>query len=318
MKAKMFFTLASLLLLAFIMAACQKGEAPPAEKKKFTVITTLFPLYDFSRNIAGPRADVSLLLPPGVEPHNFEPKPADMVRIESADVFVYTGPFMEPWVDKLLKGLDRSRIVVVDASAGIALLEIGGTDGEHEHPAKGGRGGKIDPHLWLDFTNAEKMVDNINGGFLQKDPGDRDFFTKNAEAYKAKLRELDGRYRQALSRCGKNVIVQAGHLTFGYLAARYGLKYISAYPGLSPDTEPTPRRLIALASIVKRHGLKVIYYEELMTPRVAEAIAQETGARMLMLNGAHNVSREDLEQGATFLSLMDQNLENLKAGLECR
>lgn len=310
-----------LLLIALAVFGCGKSEQGPVKEKKLTVVTTLFPLYDFAREIGRDKADVSLLLPPGVEPHNFEPRPTDIVRIEKADVFVYTGPFMEPWVDRLLKGINRSKLVVVDASAGIPLLELGEgahEEEEHVHGTPGGHGAKVDPHIWLDFSNAGRIVDHITVGFIGKRPADRDFFNANAEAYKGKLRDLDERYRQTLSQCRVRTIVQAGHLTFGYLAKRYGLRYVSVYPGFTPDQEPTPRRLIEVSDKVKREHLQYIFYEELITPRVAQAISKETGAGFLLLHGAHNITQEEMERGATFLSLMEKNLENLKTGLQCR
>jgi zinc transport system substrate-binding protein len=312
-----------LMLLATVaVSACQKNEGLSVGKKKLIVVTTLFPLYDFSRSIGGEKSEVSLILPPGVEPHHFEPRPADIARIENADIFIYTGSYMEPWVDRLLKGINRSKFVVVDAGAGVHLLKRDNRSADenthgHARGTEGEREGKIDPHIWLDFFNAGKMVDNITAGFVAKDPEGRNYFTENAEAYKKKLREMDKKYRGSLSHCQGNIIVHAGHFAFGYLAKRYGLRYVSAYPGVSLDQEPTPRRLIEITDIVKRYGLRHIFYEELITPRVAMAISSETGASLLMLHAAHNITKEEMERGVTFLSLMEKNLENLRAGLKC-
>lgn len=316
------FGLCLLLLIAFTVSACQKNEGLSVGKKKLVVVTTLFPLYDFSRSVGGEKSEVSLILPPGVEPHHFEPRPADIARIESADIFIYTGSYMEPWVDRLLKGINRSKFVVVDASAGVQLLrldDLSADEEAHGHGrGKGGeRAGRIDPHIWLDFSNAAQMVDNITSGFVAKDPEGKDFYTGNADAYKGKLREMDKKYRESLSHCQGKVIVHAGHFAFGYLAKRYGLGYVSAYSGVSLDQEPTPRRLIEITDRVKRYGLRYIFYEEMITPKVAEAISGETGASLLMLHASHNITKEEMEGGVTFLSLMEKNLENLRAGLKC-
>jgi zinc transport system substrate-binding protein len=296
------------------------------------VIATLFPLYDFARAIGQDRVEVSLLLPPGVEAHSFEPKPSDIVKIRGADLFVYTGKFMEPWVEAVLKGVTNPRLKVVDASVGIPLLtaaseahghEAGHEQGETAEKGKTREDGArhpghtdVDPHIWLDLGNAATMVETIAAGLTEVDAVHKDLFTRNAEEYKKKLAALDARFRNELSRCAKRELIQGGHFTFGYLARRYNLTYIAAL-GFTPDSQPSPRQLIALAKQIREHGLRHIYYEELMEPRVAETLSRETGATLLMLHGAHNVSKEELERGATFLAIMEQNLANLKVGLQC-
>lgn len=301
------------LFIPLILASCEK-KSEIAIEERLKVITTLFPLYDFAKNIGRQKADVTLLLPPGVEPHSFEPKPADIIRINEADIFIFTGRYMEPWVEDILKGIGGRGLVIIDSSKDITLME-GDEQIEHEH--KHGYW-KIDPHIWLDFSNTQKMIDNILEGFLKKDSANKDFYLKNAESYKTKINELDKKFRDSLSSCKKDLIIHGGHFAFGYLAKRYNLKYLSAYRGFSPDTEPTPRDLIELSKKLKENDLKYVFYEELIYPKVAEAISRETGAKLLMLHGAHNVTAGELTRGVTFISLMEENLRNLKIGLECR
>ncbi len=295
--------------LILTMVSCRKKEEKPSAEKKLTVITTLFPLHDFARNIGKERAEVSLLLPPGVEPHSFELKPADILKINNADVFVYTGKFMEPWVADVIKAMSNQNLLVVDSSEGIRLLE--------EVEGHSGESGKMDPHVWLDLSNAQKMVDTILAAFIRKDPSDKDFYQRNANEYKARLAGLDERYRTSLAHCKTKMFVHGGHYAFNYLARRYGLTYISAFRG-SPDAEPSPGDLVQLIRKIRQHELHYVYYEELITPRVAETIAKETGASLLKLNGAHNITKDEMERGVTFLSIMEQNLENLAKGLQCR
>jgi zinc transport system substrate-binding protein len=313
LKTGKIFILLLIIAFSLIVFNCKKAEQPIAGQKKLNIVTTLFPLYDFTKNIAGDRAQVTLLLPPGVEPHSFEPKPGDMLRINSSDVFIYTGKFMEPWVEGILKGLDNKKLVIVDTSKGIILNEE--KEDEKNHDKHGH--GKTDPHIWLDLSNAGKIVDNILDCLIEKDAGNRDYYTKNAWAYKIKLSEMDRKYRETFSTCKKHTFIHGGHFAFGYLANRYNLQYIAAYHG-SPDAEPTPKRLIELKNKLKQYDLKYIYYEELILPRVSEVISRETGAAMLKLHGAHNVSKEDMDKGITFLSVMEENLKNLKVGLECQ
>ncbi len=311
MKRKGLYTIIVLSIVVLCLSFCQKERSESSQPKKFTIIATLFPVYDFARQIVGDRATVTLLLPPGVEAHSFEPKPGDMLKIAGADIFLYTGKYMEPWVEKILQGVDNKKLIVIDTSSGITLMQ--GTEEPGEHHGHG----TYDPHIWLDFTNAQRMVDNILKGLVQQDPLNKDFYTKNAEVYKAGLHDLDKQYNEGLSKCRRDIFVHGGHFAFNYMARRYHLHYISAYAG-SPDAEPTPKKMIELKQIIQNNNIRYIYYEELITPRIADVLAKETGAKLLKLNGAHNITKNELEQGKTFIELMEENLRNLKVGLECQ
>ena len=305
-------------ILSVALSSCAKKGTVEGGRKRVTVVTTLFPLYDFARTIGQDKVDASLLLPPGVEAHSFEPRPGDIVRINVADVFVYTGRFMEPWVADLLRSLANKTLIVADASEGINLIEGTGEHEENESVAEATHPhGGMDPHIWLDFSNAQKMVDTICAALVEKDPQSKEFYLKNAEDYKRQLAGLDQEYQQALAQCRYRTIIHAGHFAFGYLAKRYSLTFLSAYKGFSPDAEPTPRDISELIEKTKQSGVKYVYYEELISPKVARTLAAEAGVQLLPLNGAHNVSRDALARGDTFLSVMQRNLESLKKGLEC-
>jgi len=316
---------AGIFMIALVLItslSCRNREDADSGMRtgKLKVVTSLFPVYDFARAVGGSNAEVTLLLPPGVEPHSFEPKPADMVKLNSADIFIYTNRYMEPWIGDIAISVDSSRVLIVDASRGVDLLER--TDGDHA--GEGGAKGSMrtleknaDPHIWLDFSNAQIMVETIRDAFIIKDPQNRETYRKNAEGYRKELDALDRKYRESLSRCRKKTMVDGGHYTFGYLARRYGLTYIAAY-GFSPDAEPTARDLARISGVLRREGLKHLYYEELLTPRVARTISRETGASLLRLHGAHNISRKELRRGTTFRELMEKNLDQLMTGLQCR
>jgi zinc transport system substrate-binding protein len=303
----------------YIAAACLlliSCAAPVHDTDKLTVITTLFPLYDFSRQVGGEHADVSLLLPPGVEAHTYEPTPADIVKINNADVFIYTGNYMEPWVDDILSGLVNTNLLVVDASTNILLMSScsnhdheGETHHCHDH-------GTIDPHIWLDPLNAQIMVTTITHALAQKDPEHRNIYHANARDFTVKLKTLHHTVSNVISRCTHRMLLSGGHYTFGYFAYRYGLSHLSPYPGFSPNAEPTPKRIIELIQTMKKHGIRYIFHEELIDPDVARIIAEETGAELLMLHGAHNVSKQELKNNVSYIILMTNNLEQLKTGLE--
>jgi len=271
---------------------------------KIRIVTSLFPLYDFSKIIAEGEAEVSLLLPPGTEAHSFEPKPSDIIKIKNADIFVYAGKYMEPWAEDVINGLDKTKIFIIDASEGIDLI-------------KDEDGHGIDPHFWLDFDNAGIVAGHIESVLSQINPEKAQEYKMNLENFKKELMSLDEKYWLGLSGCGKNEIIQGGHMAFGYLMKRYNIGYMSA-EGFNPDAEATPKDLAALSDQIKKLGLKYVYYEELIEPRMAETISRETGATPLLLHAVHNISKDDFDGEATYLSLMKKNLDNLKLGLECQ
>jgi len=314
-KVRQLFFIAILVLTA--LAGCRQ-KSSPADPGRLQVVTTLFPLYDFVRNVGGDSVAVTLLLPPGVEPHNFEPRPEDVLKVARADVFIFTGMSMEPWAEKLVDGVAKSgRPLKVEAGAGARYLAAaGGADDDH-HRHEGGHGGTRDPHIWLDIGNAMLMVDNIAGALAKSAPAKRDLFLANAAAYNRQLAALEGRFRTELAACKGREFIHGGHYAFAYLADSYQLNYISAF-GVSAESEPSPRKLVELVKAVRRHKLDYIFYEELLSPRIAQTIAAETGVQLLKLHGIHNLTKAELDGGASYLSLMEQNLANLGKGLACR
>jgi len=306
---------------ALFFTGCKKGEEKPAICLQ--VVTTLFPLYDFARTIGGDKAHVTMLLPPGVEPHTFEPRPEDMIRISRAGLFIYTSKYMEPWAEKVVTGIDSRTLRVVNAGERVTY-RAGVTEDEHDHGHKGSgehdhhhdqKG--MDPHIWLDFDNAALMVDTILDGFIAADPGNGGVYRQNAEILKKRLAALDQKYRKKLSSCSTRKLLHGGHYTFGYLARRYDLEY-HALSGISSDSEPSAERMVTLVREIKSSGAKYLFAEELLSPRLTETLAQEAGVGVLMLHGAHNLSRDDMSRNVTFFDLMERNLEQLQKGLQCR
>jgi zinc transport system substrate-binding protein len=295
--------------LVFIVFTRNSKPAEKAGLHKIKVVTTLFPLYDFAKNIGKEKVEVSLLLPPGVEAHSFEPKPSDLVRINEADVFIYTGRFMEPWAEDIVKSVTNKNLIIVDASQGIKMIP--GVFHDADEPA-----GSLDPHIWLDFDNAKIMVSNILHALETKDSANINSYKQNSDDYCKKLTDLDSSYKTALAPCKGKEIVYGGHYAFGYLAHRYALKYLAAQ-GFSPDAEPTARDLSMLVEQIRKDNIKYVFFEELTSPKVAETIANETNTKLLLLNAAHNVTKDQFVQGTSFIDIMKSDLDNLKVGLGC-
>ena len=282
------------------------------------IMTSIFPLKEFAQAVSGDWGSVDLLIPPGAEIHTWQPKPSDLVKLSSADVFIYIGAELEPWVDDILRSIKNPDLRVVEASKGVPLLRNEGTSVHHDpHPSHEHRNGAPDPHIWLDFENDKKIIDKIIEVLSEMDPNRKEIFQINAEIYKQKLHALDERYRKGLDRCDQKTIVLGGHAAFGYLARRYKLSQVSLY-GLSPDSKPTPRQLIDVIQFVKDNKIEAIFFEVDISSELAQVIADETGAKTLVLNPGASLSRKQENFGITFLNIMENNLESLKNGLRCR
>jgi zinc transport system substrate-binding protein len=331
---KIIFIVGIITLVALgIYGVLNLSQKTTKESEKITVVSTLFPMHDFAKIIGGDKVEASLLLSPGVEAHTFEPKPSDIAKISKADIFVYTGEFMEPWAHDIIAGVKGNKVKVVDASTGIELMK---EDEEHEHEHKHEdehhgeeadhheedehghhHHGGVDPHIWLDFDNAKTMAGSIAKALAEVDPANATYYQDNAKKLSENLTHLDNSYKKTLLNCQSKQIVYGGHYAFGYMAKRYGLEYMAAQ-GFSPDSEPTAKDMIALVEQIKKNNIKYVFYEELSSPKIAETLAKETGTQMLLLNGAHNLAKEDYENNATYISFMESNLQNLSLGLNCQ
>lgn len=286
----MLLAVASLLFFPFLGFGQSEG---------IKVITTLFPLYDMARYIGSGAVEVSLLLPAGADPHHFEPRPSDIIKVAQATCLIYTRMEMEPWVRVIIKGLK-------DKDMDILLLEAG----------KGVRILAADPHIWLDPENAQTMVDNICQALICICPQHRDLFKKNAVAYKAKLSELDSVFSRVLKGCKNKTIVYAGHQAFGYLARRYDLE-LHCTQGPSPDAEPTAKEVARLIDEIKKKKIRYVFYEERHRTKVAKTIAQETGAELIPLHPGGTLTKQEFAQGVSFFDILLRDLEGLKKGLAC-
>lgn len=298
------------------------GCAPTQpESEKITVITSLFPQYDFVRQIAKDKVDVSLLLPAGVEPHSFEPTPQTIVTIGDADIFIYTNAMMEPWIEKVIDNVISDSLLIVESSLGIEYIEHAHEDEEHEDEHEDDEHedeehGELDPHVWLDPLNAKVMAQNILTALIEADPENSDFYQTNANALFLQLDELKAEYDAVFADPAHKTIIYGGHFAFGYLADRYGLEILSPYTGFSPNAEPTPQAIVELINRMTELNIKTIYYQELIDPKTARVIAEQTGAEMVLLHGAHNVTTEELQAGATYVSIMRDNAQKLMEGFK--
>lgn len=283
---------------------------------QISIITSLFPWYDLSKEIGGNRVTVKLLLPPGVEAHAFEPTPSDMITISKADLFLYTGDYMEPWAQDIIDGLDGSAPESLIIGKDLAVLQGKEHEDEHEDEHEHEHSG-LDPHIWLDPMIMSKAAGRLAQTLAKIDPDNKAYYNQRLENYQNRLEKLDADYRSTLTKCKQKDFIYAGHYAFGYLANRYGLQYQAAQ-GFSPDAESSPKKLSDLLTTLKNDKADYIFAEELDNPQLAESLAKDAGVEILILNSAHNVSKDDIKAGLTYEQIMKNNLKKLSIGLKCQ
>jgi zinc transport system substrate-binding protein len=379
----------SLTQMDVVMPSNGDKEIP---HEKIKVIASFYPLYEFTRNVAGEKADVSSFVPIGVEPHDWEPSTGDILKLKSASVFVYNGGDFEPYVTKLIQSGEYNNVVFVETIAGINLLKAEdhkehfddfieeieqilhevedghistsnaislmrdlvhkheSDDHEHDgilekieevlHKVDDGRTSEsaaiklihrivehsgdhghahdfeYDPHIWLDPILAKQQVMVIKEALVRADPVNAAYYEENAMEYNAKLDALDAKIRSELSSCKKDTFVPF-HNAFSYLAQRYNLN-VFALSGIAPESEATAAELKRLVDFVRENEIKVVFAEDLVDPRLAQVLANEAGAQVLILSPLEGLSRDDMSAGKTYLDKMEENITNLKIALECQ
>lgn len=272
---------------------------------KLPIAASFYPIGYFAQEVAGDHATVTIITPAGAEPHDYEPSTGDMAAMERAKLVILSGGGLEPWGDQITSTLASTNTLVVTVGEGLATRQItedGSTD--------------TDPHIWLDPMLAKQQVRAIRLALAEVDPSHGADYERNEQVFAAKLDALDEAYRVGLAECQSQAIV-ASHASFGYLADRYGLTQV-AIAGLSPDAEPSPSVLGDVANFVKANHVSYIFFESLVSPKLAETIAEETGAKTLELNPIEGLTDADRAAGKSYLDAMYANLTNLKIALQCQ
>ncbi len=310
------------LLIVLFLFGCINSPIEENENE-INVMVSFYPLYEFTTNVAGDKINVNLLIPPNVEPHEYELKPSDMVNIIESDLFVYNGGGMEPWVHNII---ENNEVNVLDTSEGIELIktelheheeEIHDNEVEieeiHEHEH-----GEYDPHVWLSPKNAIKQVENIRDKLIEIDYENKEYYTNNAEEYIKKLEELDNKITNEINnkKCKKSEVVIT-HATLAYFCRDYGLEQI-ALTGINPQAEISVKQLTEIIEHIEGKNVSVIFTEEQINPQTAEVIASELGIQTMTLNTIHGISEEDKNAGKNYITLMEDNISKLKVALECK
>lgn len=312
---------------AMIVAGCGNnnqavsGNTNDESSGKIKVVTSFYPMYEFSKQVGGEHADVMALVPAGVEPHDWEPSAKDMANIKEADVFVYNG-IVEGWAEQSLESAPNDKRIVVEAIKGIELME-GEDEHEHEreehaaeeHEEEGHEDEEreLDPHIWLSPLLAQQEVRAIQQAFEKADPEHKEEYKKNADAFIEKLKTLDESYKSELQDVKRTEFVTQ-HAAFGYLAKEYGLIQVPI-AGLSPEQEPSPEQMAEVVEFAKEHDVKTIFFETLVDPKIAQTIADEISAQTAVLNPIEGLTEEEMRDNDDYITVMERNLEGLKKAL---
>lgn len=311
---KMLVSICITLLALVLLAGCGSNQAKTADQAsspKIKIVATVYPVYEFVKKVGGDKVDVVMLIPPGAEPHDWEPTAKDITRIKDAKIFAYHGAGFEP-VEKLLTKDVLGAAMPVEVSKGVAKLADHHDGDEHKKDDKHAHEG--DSHMWLDPLSAQQEVNTILEALVKADEKNAGYYKENAEKFNKELSELDAEYKKTLTNLARKDMITS-HEAFGYLAARYGLNQVGIM-GLSPDAEPTPDKMAEITKFCREHKVKYIFFETLASPKLAQTIAKETGAELLVLNPIENLTEEEVKQGKNYITIMRENLANLAKALK--
>lgn len=295
------------LVVVISAAACGRQRMGGNDNSnKIKIVTTIFPLYDFARQVAGDRADVTMLLPTGAQSHSYEATPQDIIKIKESDLFINIGGSADPWTEAIVNDADKNNIAILSAMNVVDKIRSDDKDASHF---------EYDEHVWTSPENAEEIVEAIAEKLELIDPKNRAYYEKNEESYTEQLERLDEKFERLTNNVRKKIVF-ADKFPFKYFVDEYDLKYYSAFPGCSSESEPSAATVSKLIDTIKNENIKVVFYTETSNQRLADIVCEETGAKKLLLHSCHTVDKNQLEQGITYIDLMQENYNSLEEALK--
>lgn len=321
------------ILLLLSPAALTSCVGSSGEKAALTVVCTNFPCYDFARQLCrGTDAEIVMLLPPGGESHSYDPTPKDIAAIARADVFVYVGGESDEWANGVIASADNEELRIFRLTEAVKLREEEipeGADEDHDHGAEGDasahgdgadsddghNGGEYDEHVWTSPVNVISICAALRGVLAESAPELADTFASNESEYRTELEKLDASFREVVGNGARRTVVFGDRFPLLYFVKEYGLDYYAAFPGCSSAVEASPAAVAFLIGKVKEENIPAVFHIELSKTEICEAIAEETGAKVLQFNACHNLTAEQFAAGATYVSLMTENVSALAIAL---
>ncbi len=276
-------------------------NTPNAHSKKTTVVTTIFPLYDFARAIGGDKIEIKMLIKPGSEVHSYDPLPSDMSEIYGSDLFLYIGGESDKWVDKLLGGTDINALSLINE------VSCGHTHSHgHNH---------ADEHIWTSPQNAVSMLEKICESLSEIDTENSNVYRKNCDEYVEQINAADKQIFDIVSKCKNPFIVVADRYPFEYLTEHYGIDYEAAFDGCAVSTDISLKTMSQLTETIEERNIKTVFVTELSNQNIAKALNKQLGVEIVELHSAHNVSADDFSSGVTYVDIMYQNAKALERGI---
>lgn len=318
---KKFFALILICTLCLALCACGQQAQAPETDGGVNIVATVFPAYDFARQIAGDDGNVTLLIPPGSEAHSYEPTPQDIIRIQNCDLLVCNGGESEAWLDEILGGMGNEIPTVVMLDCVDALTEED-KDGmqvhehhDHDHDHDEHDDEEYDEHVWTSPVNAQLICRAISAALCHADPAHASDYTARCVDYCAELQELDADFRGVIANAKRHTLIFADRFPVRYFVEEYGLDYFAAFPGCADDAEPSARTVAFLIDRVREEQAPAVLYIEFSNQKMADIVCEDTGCEKLLFNSCHNVTADQLRGGVTYLELMRGNLETVKEAL---
>lgn len=308
-----FFVIPAVALLLLILLIIPTKKKLVTSNKKITIVATFYPLAFVAEQIGKDRVTVTSITPPGAEPHDYEPTPQDLVKINSAQVFILNGGGIDAWAEKIASDLEKKGIKVINVSKFIQLKnplsakEFGTAPSENL---------VLDPHVWLDPVLLNNIATHVADLFEKIDPQHKDIYVGNLKEFSKKISELDLEYKTGLSTCLQRDVITS-HNAFQYLGIRYNINFIPI-SGVSPDSEPSAQTIAQIAQFAKEKNIQYIFFETLVSPKLSETIANEISAKTLVLNPIEGLTKDQLSKGGNYFLIMEENLKNLKTALSCK
>lgn len=313
-------------IVAFLICAsmtvcavsCGDSLGQKNEDGKLSVVTTIFPQYDFVRQIAGDNVQLTMLLKPGAESHTYEPTPQDIVKIQECDLFIYNGGEGDVWVDSILESLDKKvdTIALMDCVETVEEEIVEGMqEEEHDHEHEDEAEPELDEHVWTSPVNAEKIVSVISEKLCEKDNDNAETYKTNTDKYLSELEKLDEKFKEIVSGGKRRTMVFGDRFPFRYFADAYDIEYFAAFPGCSSESEPSASTIAFLIDKIEKENIPVIFSIEFSSKKIANTLSEATSAQILEFHSCHNVTTEDLKNGETYVSIMSKNADNLEKSL---
>lgn len=296
MKKILFFILIILIILSTSCCGFLKKD-----NGRLKITTTIFPYYSFAKEVCGDKADVTMLIKPGAETHTYEPTTQEIIDIQNSDIFIYTGGESDEWVKTVLNSIDTKKVKIIRVFDYIQPIN----DEHHGY----------DEHVWTSLKNSCIITQIISDKLCEINPENSDFYKQNTSVYLGKLKELDKEFENIFNSYSKTIIF-ADKFPFAYFAEDYGLKYISAFPSCSEESEPSVQTMAKIIETVNRENISSVFYIEFSNQKIADTIISETNSNKYLFHSCHNITKSEFDSGASYFSLMQQNLSNLKEAIK--